>query len=623
MGICLAWCGAVESHLLLWDNFHYFDFWIDELNVLLKKGLRFPNNQIAARVIFDMFSAMVYRRAHEPTMDVWADRAGKTLVDIPELGHQMLAGFKLIQFYGTRGFPLRAGEVFSSLRRIYQGHTAPSQPATATYWAAEAYLAWCQGDAPGCIEITNRGLQMAQEGGLAFWTTFFPLIGVHAALCVGDLGQAKEYLTLIRPMCEHRANFIGAYFHGLRSWANLLEMDINQAEIDNHISTQYIERSGANNAPEAVHQVMKAQLLYERGADIEPIREAIGRAREIGEAFKSSMIEFRCRILEAQIALGTPNEDAADKSVAGVLSYGRSHSLTFTYMWLPRVVARLCVHALRKGIEIDYARYLIRAGQLVPDDPTEVGEHWPWPVKIRTLGFFTIEVNGKPVEFSRKAQSRPLAMLKAIITMGGRDVPEYQLSEVLWPEADGDAAHQAWATTLHRLRDLLGHQGSILRREGRLTLNSQICWVDAFAFEDILSGNFGSPAGTPPGLDLQTQQQALTLYHGPFLKDEEEAWIFGYRARLRGKFIRHVGYLRAELEALGQGRQAIEWLEKAIQKEPLVEGLYQQLMDMLARQGHAAQVATVYDQCREALHSAFGSEPSLETRQAFKQSQAS
>ena len=565
-----------------------------------------------------MFCAMAYRRPHDPQIGGWAKRAGKALTEIDDLGHVMLAGFKLIQWHGGRGSIREAGAVISSIRTLYQAHPSPTQPATAAYWAAEAYLAWQQGEAPRCLEITNREWQMAQESGLEVWSTLFPLIGLHAALCLSDIGLAKKFLISIEPRCEHQKNFMGAYYHGICCWAKLLEGNLSQADTHNTIATQFVEHCGANNLPAVNHHIMHALLLREQGGGHSKISEYIEKGREAGNANKNSLVEFLCRILEAQLSLDTKDVQATDKYVARALSFGRTNGLTFTFMWNPSMVARLCVHALKNEIEVDYAKYLIRAGQLVPEDPFEVGENWPWPVRIRTLGTFSLEVDGREVEFSRKAQSRPLALLKALITMGGRDVSEWQLSEVLWPEAEGDAAHQAWATTLHRLRDLLGDQQSVRRREGRLTLNSQVCWIDALAFDELSSGSHLSSIVTSTGSALQTAQRAISLYHGPFLRDEEESWFFAYRERLRGQFIRHVEDLCAELESGGNARQAIECLEEAIQKEPLVEGLYQQLMEMLARQGYRAQVATVYDQCRAALQSALGTDPSQETTQVFK-----
>ena len=112
----------------------------------------------------------------------------------------------------------------------------------------------------------------------------------------------------------------------------------------------------------------------------------------------------------------------------------------------------------------------------MPESPLHDGsENWPWPVKVFSLGRFSILKEGKLLQFSRKAQKRPLTMLKALIAFGGRDVSEEQLSDALWPDADGDAAHSASSTTIQRLRLLIGDARAIQVKEGRVSLDPRYC----------------------------------------------------------------------------------------------------------------------------------------------------
>jgi DNA-binding SARP family transcriptional activator len=137
----------------------------------------------------------------------------------------------------------------------------------------------------------------------------------------------------------------------------------------------------------------------------------------------------------------------------------------------------------RAGIEIEYIRELIRKRNLVPSDrPVEI-EEWPWPVRIYALGKFEIIKEDRPVVFSGKVQQKPLALLKVLIALGGKDVPEEQLTDILWPDADGDLAHKSFEIALHRLRLLAGNDKAIRLKEGLLSLDPAHCWVDVWAFE--------------------------------------------------------------------------------------------------------------------------------------------
>ena len=118
----------------------------------------------------------------------------------------------------------------------------------------------------------------------------------------------------------------------------------------------------------------------------------------------------------------------------------------------------------------------------------------PWPIKIFALGRFEVLRNDQPLRFSRKVQRKPLALLKALITLGGREVREDVLMDTLWPDAEGDAARVALTSALHRLRGLLDCDGAVVRQEGQLSLDDRFCWVDVWAVERC-AGTCGSSGG--------------------------------------------------------------------------------------------------------------------------------
>jgi LuxR family maltose regulon positive regulatory protein len=93
-----------------------------------------------------------------------------------------------------------------------------------------------------------------------------------------------------------------------------------------------------------------------------------------------------------------------------------------------------------------------------PENPTptskESGE--PWSLKIFTLGRFSVIKDGKPLQSSRRVPKQTLLLLKALIALGGRGVAEGRLADIFWPRAEGDAAHSAFSSAIHRLRRLLG-----------------------------------------------------------------------------------------------------------------------------------------------------------------------
>ena len=111
-----------------------------------------------------------------------------------------------------------------------------------------------------------------------------------------------------------------------------------------------------------------------------------------------------------------------------------------------------------------------------------------------------------------------IAVLKSLLALGGRDVPEARLADKLWPGSEADAAHEALAVNLHRLRKLLGSQDAVDLRDGRISLNPEMCWVDAWTFESLVEQS-GAPQGTddsrnPPPRGLRERDLAFERREG-------------------------------------------------------------------------------------------------------------
>src|SRR5437016_5697169 len=139
-----------------------------------------------------------------------------------------------------------------------------------------------------------------------------------------------------------------------------------------------------------------------------------------------------------------------------------------------------------------------------------------------------------------------MALLKALVAFGGRSVREQENADALWPEAERDAAHQALAVTLHRLRRLLRDDTAIHRQEGRLQLDPRRSWSDVAALDAVLQ----SAQRAPSDVRARLVDEALRLYRGPLLaEDEDEPWATGPRDRLRARIVRELQEVARALES--------------------------------------------------------------------------
>ncbi|MEQ1883232.1 MAG: bacterial transcriptional activator domain-containing protein, partial [Burkholderiales bacterium] len=224
------------------------------------------------------------------------------------------------------------------------------------------------------------------------------------------------------------------------------------------------------------------------------------------------------------------------------------------------------------------------------------------------LGRFEALINGEKLEFSRKVPRKTLLLLKAIVALGGRDVPEQALCDALWGDEEGDAACNALSITVLRLRKLLGSNESVTHQGGKVSLNPEVCWVDAWVFEARLAD---------PGFD---SQKVMALYGGTFLpEDQGESWSVAPRERLRGKFIDALSRYGATLESGGDLLGAVQCYMRGIDADPIVESFSQGLMRCYERLDKRTEALSVYRRLKHTLSVVLGVPPSDATQGLFRE----
>ena len=202
-------------------------------------------------------------------------------------------------------------------------------------------------------------------------------------------------------------------------------------------------------------------------------------------------------------------------------------------------LAQICEAALANDIEAEFIRCLIATKGLVP--PPRCGPHWPWPVKVRTLGGLRLDIEGQRYQPTHKAQEKPLELLKLLVACQalGRDSAEKTwISDRLWPDADADKARKSLDMTLGRLRRLLRTEDAIVLSEGRLQLSPSHVWTDISPLRTALSHareQLDNQMTRKPADEAAASVAAvLEHYGGPFLAEEESnPWLLAAGKRLR------------------------------------------------------------------------------------------
>ncbi len=293
------------------------------------------------------------------------------------------------------------------------------------------------------------------------------------------------------------------------------------------------------------------------------------------------------------------------------MTLGKEEKLLNTYIDCPADTAFLCEKALEEGIEVEYVQEIIRRRRLVPENPPVHLENWPWPLKVYTLGQFVIYKDGQPLRFSRKAQKKPLDLLQALIAAGASGIRDEEVADALWPETDGDASLQSLRTTLHRLRSLVGREDAVKVREGRVSLDDRLCWIDAWAFEQLL----GEADGCDPETALPLLEKAVGFYQGYFMgREMEEPWLMAAGERLRSKFLRGVEKLGSFWSKGGEWEKARECYRKGLEVDSLAEEFCQGAMVCCRNLDLKAEALSLYKSFEKRLKKELDIAPAAKTR---------
>jgi hypothetical protein len=303
-----------------------------------------------------------------------------------------------------------------------------------------------------------------------------------------------------------------AHYHFLQAWYALQCGKLLTARSETATASLLLETCG-NPFTIALSRVLQSQLLLELGETdkVAGLLTAVIKERRLGN---SKVLHFISHLSLADCAATANQAKKARQYLSAAFSIARLNGPLLPFSLSSKRLGLLCRVALEAGIEVDTVKDVIKWWRLYPLEAPSVSDLWPWPVRIYTLGQFTIHCHDKPLRSRSKPQRKPLELLTCIVSAGERSVFKETIAARLWPDADGDRALQNLNTTLHRLRKLLGSDGAVVLRNGQLILNSRFCWVDAWHFA-WLAQQIDIPPVSP--IKKEYLCRALQMYQGPYM----------------------------------------------------------------------------------------------------------
>ncbi len=610
-GAMLAWAGAVEAINWTLSDFRTLESWLDLVPEVVGGPEDVPEGTPGVRFVAGVLAALMLCRPRHPDVGVWEKRALELAGTSEDPGTRARLLFNTAFWAGVRGNTPVAKVALEDLRVLAgQTDTPPFARIMALFGTATGAY-YFDPSVRESLDAVEDALTLSRSTGVRVMD--FMLLGAAALIhCVqGHPGSAEAYAERMKEILPSAMPWDRGLYHHVLA-LNAVRRGDPAAGAGHAEASIRLSRQVGNRFTEAQGRAARALSLHRKGTRdeaTEEIRTAVQLFQEAGTKYQ----EFDALLVQAAFLLEDGRVDEGVGTLAGALEIGRdcqfARPYCYAYPWLPDLLST----ALAEGIETDYVCSLVRNASVLPAEPHTFQEAWPWRVRIYTLGRFEIVRDDEPLARGNRTAGKPLDLLLALIAHGGRKVAETTLSEALWPDADGDLAHRSFATTLHRLRRLLGVPQALVLRDGCLSLDPQHCWVDAWAFERLWTE--AERASVDPEAAATLGQRAVALYRGAFLPGAmDESWSVHRRERLRSRFLRGVERLGRWLEAAGRLEEAVQTYRKALEVDPLIESFHRRLMTCLAALGRPSEVAAAYRDCERALGGVLGIAPSEETR---------
>jgi DNA-binding SARP family transcriptional activator len=475
------------------------------------------------------------------------------------------------------------------------------------YWLALPN--WCLGRWEQAIEAFESAMQLATQ----FRFTAADLSAYcYLSMCYHHIAMPEKASALLR---EVRAQFSPQRSFHWAMYHFALAYDAYQRdELEQAIEFQLVCMEALRKAEglSMLAFAWPAEAAYYVQADrLDEAVAVVGTARRAtAQTIYCLSDAAHCFVL-AEVALRRNNQALAIEHLREGLQHARNPMKAGMLFSMTRCLPGLLSLAIDEGLEADAVAYLIRRWNIVPD--VSMQDRWPWPVKIYALGQFRVLVDDVPLPAKGKAHFKVLALLKAIIAGGGRQVSSETLAEWLWPDAEGDTAAASFKVSLHRLRKLLGRDDAVLLHDGKVSLNERVCWVDVWGFEAAID-HAGAETMATNKRQYESQINTLGIYRGYLLPQDDVPWLLGPRERLRAKFQRAALTAGKRQESAKQYDAAAALYERCIEADPSAEGLHCQLMRCLRDAGRRTEGLDAFQRCRRVL----AAKLSKETQQVYE-----
>jgi hypothetical protein len=486
----LTWSVLLESKWIEWSNLHEVDEWLAGADEFRARRSELPP-PLEFALVRAMATAMILHRPDHPDMAYWIEAAWQQLRGPASYVDRVQLASNLLFYYTWAiGDRARADAVLRTLEATPATGAVP--PLAQVIWEAVqgSVELFFDCDLERCLAFVDKSLAVSDESGVHVWDGIALNPGLYCCFAFDDVERGEHYIAQFRQRVSGDRDLDRAFYLHFCAYRDWLLGRTAAAEQQLREAARAADEAGLLYAI-IYYRIALARVLAD-GGSFDEARAVLAKAESMAARPGGDFLPANIGLVRACIDVLAGVEPNRDELVCNMERADRN-----AYVILPWVrrsdwselSARAFAAAGPESRLGKWIAQLVRTKGLSPPEKVGMLSPWPWPVRVLTCGGLRIEVGGTDGLAGRKAAKRLLQLLGALIIAGNNGEEPFALVEKLWPDARDAQGLQSLHTSLHRLRQLLGHPDAIVTRAGRIALNRALCWVDAWALEALERAN--------------------------------------------------------------------------------------------------------------------------------------
>ena len=592
-GQYMTWLAIVESISLAFDDLTPLKHWISEYDKLKLRHSRCPGIELRLKVFALAAGIMSMVQPTHPRLQrlIRICQLGGPLIPFKEPRAAIIA---YLAFHYVSSGQISQLDALSKHLEPALSDPALANPIRLLSHAMTGLHQLVTGKvAPH--KILDAGMALASRGEI-----FFSAVHAYRIYCDAidlNIDAARNALDDFFNNIPPGQRMEVSHHDFMSAWLSALQGDNKQAIEKSRLAKNLAITLGFDFGV-ALNLNLCAQLYVMLG-DFEAAESELKELALLAESNNSKLMQVMHGFSRAWFKLKQSGAASALPEIEQTFLAAQSEGILAYPGFLHTVMGELVLTAFDHGVDSPFMESMVRRWKLTPYTPLLNKPNWPWVIRIRTLGVFSVEIEGQAIDQDSRANQRIIDFIQVLIAFGGTAVPKNKICYALWPNSEGDKASHALENLLHRARKLLG-ANVLMMSAGRISLSTSHFWVDIWALKAFNMEQIESIDDS-----ISRSLQLTATYQGEFLEGVDESWVLPVREQLRRHFLNQVHLNTAHLVSQNKTDAVIDMLLLTIDREPYHEPLYFQLAQCYFEQGRHSEACHIYQQCQKILSSTF------------------